>query len=100
MSASPPIIHLEMSISRSEFLRCLNHLANETESFSQLGESEWELPDGSHCARIIFHELTPRRLGALTLPHARVILDLHRMPPHRREDFLHRFRRVFQRAGG
>ena len=95
-----PVVQLEMSLSRAEFLRGLNHLANEMESFSQVDESEWELCLTSHCISISFHELTPRHAGALCLPRARIVLDLRALSPDRREAFLRRFRRTFQRGGG
>ena len=92
--------HLEMSISRTEFLRGLNRLANEAESFSEIGESEWELCAASGCARVRFRELPPRRAGMLSLPRATVTLDLSGLPPDARSAFLESFRRVFQRGGG
>ena len=97
---APATLHLEMSISRADFLRGLNRLANEAESFSQTGESEWKLCTASACVRLHFHELTPRRAGSLSLPRASIALDLAPLPEDERAAFLERFRRVFRRGGG
>lgn len=97
---SPAETILEMGVSRAEFLRGLNHLVNEAESLFQIAESEWELRMPTASLRIIFHELPPRETGALSLPRARVVLAMRALTPAQRGDFVHRFRRVFQRGGG
>jgi hypothetical protein len=94
------ITHLDMSISRAEFLRGLNRLANEMESLSQTGESEWELCAASGCVHVRFRERPPRLSGALALPRAEITLDMRALPRERREAFLRRFRLTFQRGGG
>ena len=98
--SSAPVFHMEMSLSRTEFLRGLARLANEMESFSRKSASEWELCMASQCVRITFQELLPRRAGALVLPRACITLDMHHLPPQEREAFLNLFRRIFQRGGG
>lgn len=95
-----PVVHLEMSISLSEFMRSLNYLPGESELFSHANDMTWELCTANGGVCIACHELPPRRVGALTLPRARVTLDMHHLPPGRRDAFLRRFRRAFQRGGG
>ncbi len=89
-----------MSISRAEFVRGLNRLANEMESLSQKGESEWELCAPNGRIGVTFSEKAPRTIGALTLPRATVTLDLQALPQAQRTAFSRRFRLAFQRGGG
>ncbi len=96
----PSFVRLEMSISRAEFLRGLKRLANEMESFSEVSESEWELCAKRGCARVRFEELPPHRAGSLSLPRARVSLDMSALAENARAPFLGHFRRVFHRGGG
>ncbi len=89
-----------MSISRAEFLRGLNRLVNEMESFSQKSESEWELCAPNGRIGVTFSENAPRAIGALALPRATVTLDLRALPRAQRAAFTRRFRLAFQRGGG
>lgn len=100
MPPAPSTVHLEMGITRADFLRGLHRLANEMESFSEVGESEWQLCAASACIGVRFHELPPRRAGSMALPRARVTLHMAALDEKARAAFLARFRRVFQRAGG
>ena len=97
---------LDMSISEPEFIRLLEQLPQEPEALFEEASLPlehpwaWRLRLAAGDVRIRFEPLPPRRLAALTLPRARIELDMRGLPKEARDAFLSRFRRHFQRGGG
>ncbi|HEX4894388.1 MAG TPA: hypothetical protein VFV47_13975 [Hyphomicrobiaceae bacterium] len=87
-----------MSITREDFERSLALFAPGVQLDAD-GRAVVATDSGS--ARLLFEGLGKRRLGGLlSMPQARITLDLSGLPEPEREPFLRRFDIAFQRGGG
>jgi len=90
-----------MGFSREEFIRVLPRaLAGYRVESS--GADRWRISDPERLlqASLQITPAPPRRLGALSLPVLAVRLEFPEGTEPRRQEFLRRFERGFQRGGG
>lgn len=87
-----------MSITRSEFLRLLPAAVGQRACRCEGDVIEGA--EGEISWRIAIAERGERRIALLALPVLEVTLELETAEPARAADFLERFLRGFQRAGG
>ena len=88
-----------MSLTLSDFHRSVQTLAPRTGIRD--GQTDFAIPDGEELALVSYEPLENTTLGGLlAMPRARVTIDLQHLDGPRREAFLARFDRAFQRGGG
>ncbi len=93
-SGEAAVIRKEMTISPGDFRRLLERLGGGR--LRECGAACWRIGD----VTIRASEMDELTMAALRLPRLAVSIDLSRLPPRHRDDFLRRFDQTFRRGGG
>jgi hypothetical protein len=88
--------HLEMSLTREEFLRLLPAAVGPFEMHGETIRST----DGARRWTIRLTPLPDRHLGSVSVPRLLVAIALDARPEAEGDAFMERFRRAFLRGGG